>query len=89
MNINQRLKWSLGRGNPVVPSRWQATTYRGAQQFSAASMTVPRSTDVRRVDLRDYGAQTRRPFETAGEALTCRSASIAPVKACRHAVSSG
>ena len=25
MNIIQRLWWSLGRGNPVVPSRWQAT----------------------------------------------------------------
>jgi hypothetical protein len=25
MNIIQRLRWSLGRGNPVVPSRWQAT----------------------------------------------------------------
>lgn len=25
MNIIQRLRWSLGRGNPVVPSRLQAT----------------------------------------------------------------
>lgn len=25
MNIILRLWWSLGRGNPVVPSRWQAT----------------------------------------------------------------
>jgi hypothetical protein len=25
MNIIQRLWWSLGHGNPVVPSRWQAT----------------------------------------------------------------
>jgi hypothetical protein len=26
MNINMLLWWSLGRGNTVVPSRWQATT---------------------------------------------------------------
>jgi hypothetical protein len=25
MNIIMLLLWSLGRGNPVVPSRWQAT----------------------------------------------------------------
>jgi hypothetical protein len=25
MNINMLLWWSLGRGNTVVPSRWQAT----------------------------------------------------------------
>jgi hypothetical protein len=25
MNIIMLLMWSLGRGNPVVPSRWQAT----------------------------------------------------------------
>ena len=25
MNIIMLLWWSLGRGNPVVPSRWQAT----------------------------------------------------------------
>jgi hypothetical protein len=30
MNIIQRLWWSLGRGNPVVPSRWQATDRNGA-----------------------------------------------------------
>ena len=27
MNINMLLWWSLGRGNTVVPSRWQATNY--------------------------------------------------------------
>jgi hypothetical protein len=26
MNIITLLWWSLGRGNPVVPSRWQATS---------------------------------------------------------------
>jgi hypothetical protein len=25
MDIIKRLWWSLGRANPVVPSRWQAT----------------------------------------------------------------
>jgi hypothetical protein len=25
MNIIRRLWWSLGRGNPAVPSSWQAT----------------------------------------------------------------
>ena len=28
MNIITLLWWSLGRGNPVVPSRWQATAQR-------------------------------------------------------------
>ena len=28
MNINMLLWWSLGRGNTVVPSRWQATPLR-------------------------------------------------------------
>jgi hypothetical protein len=28
MNIIMLLIWSLGRGNPVVPSRWQATGYQ-------------------------------------------------------------
>jgi hypothetical protein len=28
MNINMLLWWSLGRGNTVVPSRWQATLIR-------------------------------------------------------------
>jgi hypothetical protein len=27
MNINMLLWWSLGRGNTVVPSRWQATPW--------------------------------------------------------------
>jgi len=27
MNIIMLLWWSLGHGNPVVPSRWQATTH--------------------------------------------------------------
>lgn len=26
MTITNRPQWSLGRGNAVVPSRWQATT---------------------------------------------------------------
>lgn len=26
MTITNRPKWSLGRGNAVVPSRWQATS---------------------------------------------------------------
>jgi hypothetical protein len=29
MNIITLLWWSLGRGNPVVPSRWQATPSLG------------------------------------------------------------
>src|SRR6266540_3253608 len=28
MNIIKRLRWSLGHGNPVVPSRWRATSTR-------------------------------------------------------------
>jgi hypothetical protein len=31
MNIIMLLWWSLGHGNPVVPSRWQATTIRSRE----------------------------------------------------------
>jgi hypothetical protein len=34
MNIIQRLRWSLGRGNPVVPSRWQATLPSARQPWT-------------------------------------------------------
>jgi hypothetical protein len=32
MNINMLLWWSLGRGNTVVPSRWQATAFGDSRQ---------------------------------------------------------
>ena len=34
MNIIKRLWWSLGRGNPVVPSTWQATLDGGTPLLS-------------------------------------------------------
>jgi hypothetical protein len=38
MNIIQRLWWSLGRGNPVVPSRWQATVLMSVRNDEAPRM---------------------------------------------------
>ena len=38
MNIIKRLRWSLGHGNPVVPSRWRATAE--SQQKSRALATT-------------------------------------------------
>ena len=37
MNINMLLWWSLGRGNTVVPSRWQATADQRPQMHAAVA----------------------------------------------------
>ena len=41
MNINQRLWWSLGRDNPVVPSRWLATKRQPPVPLSPLWSAVP------------------------------------------------
>jgi hypothetical protein len=46
MNIIKRLRWSLGRGNPVVPSRWQATARNyllGGEHLSRKTGEIPRA----------------------------------------------
>jgi hypothetical protein len=40
MNIIMLLWWSLGRGNPVVPSRWQATDSNKLQKPEATGLVV-------------------------------------------------
>lgn len=40
MNIIQRLWWSLGRGNRVVPSRWQATIDRDPRKALVDSSKI-------------------------------------------------
>jgi hypothetical protein len=47
MTIIVLLRWSLGRGNPVVPSRWQATPGHG-KATGLDSRWHRRSGDARR-----------------------------------------
>jgi hypothetical protein len=43
MNIIMLLWWSLGRGNPVVPSRWQATCRNPQRPQTAATVAGARA----------------------------------------------
>jgi len=45
MNIIMLLWWSLGRGNPVVPSRWQATTRSSRHLEETPSLLKVSATD--------------------------------------------
>jgi hypothetical protein len=52
MTITNRPKWSLGRGNAVVPSRWQATLCKPSQPFRLAGVSC-----IKRVRLTIFPGQ--------------------------------
>ena len=68
MNINMLLWWSLGRGNTVVPSLWQATSKR----YGPVNMQADSATTIEHAP----------PFSSTDAGAGCRTKRLA-VAACR------